>query len=76
MIYVNALKLVLPWEVYLAYKGYQWVQKKKRIPSEDEFKEAFSKDADTSEAVTASSNMESIYSDVCDTDGRITFTEV
>ncbi len=73
---MNALRLVLPWEVYIAYKGYQWVQKKKRIPSEDEFKEAFSQDADTSEAVIASSNTESTYSDVCDTDGRITFTEV
>lgn len=73
---MNALRLVLPWEVYIAYKGYQWVQKKKRIPSEDEFEEAFSQDADTSEAVIASSNTESTYSDVCDTDGRITFTEV
>ena len=72
MIHVNFIKFVFP----VQYAAYQWAKKKQRKVEENEFKEAFSEDADTSEEVTTFSGMESTYNDVCDADGRITFTGV
>lgn len=69
---MNVNRFVFPVEL----AAYLWAKKKYRKAEENEFKEAFSKDADTSEEVTAFSGMESTYNDVCDADGRITFTEV
>ena len=69
---MNVFKFVFPVE----YAAYQWAKKKRRKAEEHEFKEAFSKDVDTSEDIVDSSSMKSTYSDVCDADGRINFTGV